>query len=92
MKEYTLADYLKESLKDPEFKKAWEESEPAYQLSRIVIQKRLAKKMSQKELAEKANTTQAVISRIENMSVNTSVGMLQKIAEALGVKLKIEFE
>ena len=38
---YTLEDDLAKRLKNPEFKKAWEESEPEYQLARQLIKKRL---------------------------------------------------
>lgn len=92
IREYTLQDHLKESLKDPDFRKAWEESEPAYQLSRALIQKRLEKNISQQELAKKAHTTQAVISRLEAMSVNPSIGLIQKVAAALNLKLTIQLK
>ena len=90
MKKYTFEQHLKESLKDPKFKKAWEESEAEYQISRALIAARLSKKISQRELAKKANTTQAVISRLESMSANPSIGLIQKIALALNLKLKIQ--
>lgn len=90
MKLYTLEDHLKHSLKNPKFKKAWEESEAEYQVSRALIAARLSKKISQRELAKKANTTQAVISRLESMSANPSIGLLQKVASALNLKLKIQ--
>lgn len=89
---YTFENHLKGSLKDPEFRKAWEESETEYQISRALIQKRLAKKMSQQDLAERAHTTQAVISRVEAMNSNPSLNLLKRLASALGVKLKIAFE
>ena len=89
---YTFEDHLSESLKSPEFKKAWEESELEYQISRALIAKRIKSKLSQKELAKKANTTQAVISRLENMSANPSIGLIKRIAQALDLHLKIQFE
>ncbi|MBI4038538.1 helix-turn-helix transcriptional regulator [Candidatus Daviesbacteria bacterium] len=92
MKVYTFQDHLKESLKNPEFKKAWEESEAEYQVSRVLITARIKRKISQKELAKRANTTQAVISRLEGMNANPSIGLLQKIAQALNLKVKIQFE
>ncbi|MBI2020733.1 helix-turn-helix transcriptional regulator [Candidatus Daviesbacteria bacterium] len=92
IKVYTLEDHLKESLKNPEFRKAWEESEAEYQVSRALIAARIKQKISQVELAKRANTTQAVISRLESMSANPSVGLLQKIAQALNLKIKIQFE
>ena len=92
MKIYTLQDDLKQRLKDPAFKKAWEESEAEYQVSRTIIAARIQRKISQQQLARQANTTQAVISRLENMTANPSVGLLQKIAQALNLKVKIQFE
>ena len=92
MKVYTFQQDLKKRLKDPAFKKAWEESEWEYQISRALIAKRIKSKLSQKDLAKKAHTTQAVISRLENMNGNPSLGFLQKIASALNLKLKIQFE
>ena len=89
---YTLEDHIKESLKNPEFKKEWEQSEAEYQVSRALIAARVNRKISQQELAKKANTTQAVISRLENMTANPSIGLLQKIAQALNLKVKIQFE
>jgi len=89
---YTLQDHIKESLKNPEFKKAWEQSEAEYQVSRALIAARINRKFTQQQLAKKANTTQAVISRLENMTANPSIGLLQKIAQALNLKFTIQFE
>lgn len=89
---YTFEEDLKKRLKNPQFRKAWKESEADALVARAVIEKRLAKKMSQRILARKAKTTQAVISRIEGMSGNPSIGLLQRIASAFGSHLKIAFE
>lgn len=89
---YTLEDDLRKRLKNPKFKKAWEDSELEYQLGRTLIERRLAKRLSQRDLAERAQTTQAVISRVESMNSNPSLNLLKRLASALGVKLKIAFE
>ncbi|HBC44906.1 MAG: Toxin-antitoxin system, antitoxin component, Xre family [Candidatus Collierbacteria bacterium GW2011_GWB1_45_35] len=81
--------YLSDSLKDPAFKKLWEKADPEYQLSRQIIKARLEAKMSQKDLAKKAHTTQAIISRLENSSFNPSLSFLKKIAIALNTPLHI---
>jgi len=91
-KVYTLEDHLKDSLKDPVFRKAWEESEVEYQVARQIIAERLRRKMTQGELAKKAKTTQAVISRIERMTENVSVELLKRIAGAFGSRVKVRFE
>lgn len=92
MKKYTFEQHLKESLKNPAFRKEWEDSEVEYQIGRALIARRLAKKISQRDLAKQANTTQAVISRVEAMNSNPSIGLLKRLASALGVKLKVGFE
>lgn len=89
---YTLEDHLKESLKDPAFRREWEASEVEYQLSRQIIAERLRRKMTQGQLALKAQTTQAVISRIERMTENVSVELLKRIAGAFGSRLHVSFE
>lgn len=89
---YTLQDHLKDSLKDAEFRKAWEASEVEYQLSRQIIAQRLRQKMTQTDLAKRAKTTQAVISRIERMTSSASLELLKRIAGAFGSHLKVSFE
>lgn len=81
--------YFKESLKDPEFKKIWDESRVERELSESIIKQRIEKKISQQELAKRANTTQAVISRLENTEFNPSIDLLKRIASGLGSKLSI---
>ena len=89
---YTFEDDLKERLKDPEFRKVWEETEPEFLLAKELIRKRLQKKMSQRQLAKKLKTSQAVISRIETMSANPSLSLLKRIAKALDVNLQVGFK
>lgn len=88
---YTLEDDLKKRLKNPKFKKEWDGSEPEYQLACRLIEARLKRKLSQRDLAKKVHTSQAVISRIEAMSGNPSLFLLKRIAQALGTNIKISF-
>ena len=89
---YTFEDHLKESLKDPEFKKVWEEAEPEYLLAKELIKKRREKKMSQRDLAKRLKTSQAVISRIETMTANPSLSLLKRIAKVLDTNLQVNFK
>lgn len=89
---YTFEEDLKGRLKNPKFKKAWEESEPEYLLAKKLIENRLKKKISQRALAKKVKTTQAVLSRIETMTANPSLSLLKRIASALDSKLVVRFE
>jgi len=89
---YTFDDHLKESLKDKNFREAWKKAEPEYLLAKTLIRKRLDKKMSQRELAKKVGTSQALISNIETMNANPSFKQLNKIARALDSKLHFSFK
>lgn len=82
-------DLVKEWEKDPKFRKAWAEIEPEYQLARQIIGARLAKKMSQEQLAKRAGTGQAVISRLEGGNAKPSFSLVKKIANALGTDITI---
>lgn len=86
---YTLQDDLQKRLKDPKFRQLWKESEVEYQLARKLIERRLIRKISQRDLAKKAKTTQAVISRVESMESNPSLSLLKKLAKALDSRLEI---
>ena len=47
--------------------------------------------MTQKDLSVRTGITQADISRIENGTRNPSLNMVKKLAQGLGMQLKLEF-
>lgn len=86
---YTFDDFLSDQLKDPKFRKEWEDSEADYQVSRQMIKARLEKKMSQRTLAKRAKTSQARISQLENMNGNPSMAFLKRVSSALDMKFQL---
>lgn len=84
-------DFLNEQLKDPEFRKEWEALEPEYTIKRAMIDARNAEGLTQKELSERSGIAQGDISKLENGNANPSIRTLQRLAAAMGKKLKIEF-
>jgi len=88
---FNVQEYLDEQLKDPGFKVEWEKLEPEYQLMREIIKARKEKHLNQKQLAAKADTTQAKISKIEAGLSNPTIQTMNKIATAFGKKLQIRF-
>lgn len=78
-------------LKNPEFKKEYDKLEEEYALIASLIQKRIEKRMSQEELAQKVGTKQSAIARLESGNYNPSFKFLRKVAVALDTKLKISF-
>ncbi len=85
-----LQKHIQESMADPEFQKAWRETEPEYELTRQIIALRLRKGLTQQELARRVGTTQSVIARIESGGQNLSIRTLTKIANELDADVKIE--
>jgi len=85
-------DYEKRLMKRKGFKKLAEKNEPKYQLVRSLIGARLKKGLSQKELARRIGTKQPVISRLENLTSMPSFTLLERISQALNVKLRIYFQ
>lgn len=57
-----------------------------------VYEARTTARLTQKQLAERVGTRQSVISRIEDADYDGhSLNLLQRIARALGLKLRVEF-
>jgi len=81
--------HLDESLKDEEFKKEWDNLELRYAVIKQLIKIRNSYNLSQAQLAEKLNTTQAVISRIENGTVNIGIDFIEKLARAFDKKVEL---
>ena len=83
--------YLQEQLKDPEFKKEWDDIQPEMDVIRAMIDARIEQNLTQKELAARTGIDQADISKLENGNGNPSIKTLQRLATAMDMSLKIEF-
>jgi len=53
-------------------------------LAEAIHNERVSQSLSMQSLAEKANTTPAVISRIENAQVSTGIDMIYRVFRTLG--------
>lgn len=84
--------YEKKLLKNKEFRRIAKESEPEYQLARSLISARIKSKLTQAEIAKRAKTNQASISRLETGSSKPSMSFLERVAAALGGRLMVRFE
>ena len=84
-------DYLQEQLKDPEFKKEWDDIQPEMDVIRAMIDTRIGQNLTQKQLAERTGIDQADISKLENGTRNPSLKLLKRLAKGMGMQLKIEF-
>ena len=85
-----IDELLDENLRDPEFAKAWEETEIEYQIKSMLIKARIEHNMTQKQLSEKTGIRQSNISRIEKGVCMPTIPTLCEIAKSYGKKIKIE--
>ena len=84
-------DYLNEQMKNPEFKEEYDALEPEFAIIQAIIDARKSSGITQKELSQKSGIAQGDISKLENGNANPSLKTLQRLASAMGKRLKIEF-
>lgn len=82
---------MKYFLQDPEIKKAYDDLEPDDQVKRALIELRIKAKETQKKLADKLDTKQAYISRVERGGVSPTVNYIARMADALNADAEIVF-
>jgi len=89
---YTHEELHRKWMKDPEYRRAYEDLEPEFQIARALIDARINKKMTQAEIAKKAGTKQPVISRLEGAQGSPSLSLIKRIAKALDARLIFRLE
>ena len=82
-------EHKKQLMKDPEFRKEYESLEPEYKLAAALIRLRLAKGLTQAQLATLLNTKQESIARLESGSSLPSLSTVKRVADALDADLEI---
>lgn len=80
---------VKEQLARPGVAREYYRLAPFYRLADQLILLRKKRGLTQQELAEKAQTTQAVVSRLENASVHCSLETAVRLAEALEAAVEV---
>ncbi len=84
-------EFLNEQLQDDEFRKDWEDIQPEMDVIRAMADARISQNLTQKELAERTGINQADISKLENGTRNPSLKLLKRLADGMGMTLKLEF-
>ena len=87
----TFDDMLNEQLKDIDFRKEYEDIQPEMDVIRAIIDARTAQNLTQKELSKRTGINQADISKLENGTRNPTVSLLKRLAEGMGMELRIQF-
>ena len=87
----TFDDILNEQLKDINFKKEYEDIQPEMDVIRAIVDAGTAQNLTQKELSKRTGINQADISKLENGTRNPTVSLLKRLAEGMGMELRIQF-
>ena len=87
----TLQQVKAEQMQVPVFAKEDAAIQPEMDVIRAIVEARTSQNLTQKELAERTGINQADISKLENGTRNPSVNLLKRLAEGMGMTLKIEF-
>ena len=82
-------EHKKQLMRDPEFREQYEALEPEYKLAAAVIRLRVARGLTQAQLADLLNTRQESIARLESGSSLPSLSTVRKVADALDADLEI---
>lgn len=84
-------DFLNEQLRDEDFKKEYDALEAEFSIIQALLDARKNSGLTQMDLAERTGIAQADISKLENGNANPSLKTLQRLAEGMGMRLKVEF-
>jgi ribosome-binding protein aMBF1 (putative translation factor) len=87
-----FSEYKQKKLQDSEFKKEYDALETEFDIIQAMIDARKQSGLTQKELAERTGINQADISKLENGTANPSIRTLRRLADGMGMKMKLVFE
>lgn len=93
-KRIALKDVLKRELRDPEFSFYYQREKAISEIAQLVRDARLRAGLTQAQLAEKSQSSQVVIARLESGTDDRvpSLDLLERIASALKARLLVRFE
>jgi len=87
-----IKDLHKKWLQDPKYRNEYDALEDEFTLASAMIEARTRAGLTQEQLAEKMETSQSAIARIESGRVIPSGNTLRRLARATGTRLRIKFE
>ena len=92
MKAIDFNRYLETQMRNPEFRKAYEELEDEYELAKQIIRFRIDRNLTQTQLARLVGTSQPAIARLESGNHrNLTLAFLFRIAKALDLRAELRF-
>jgi transcriptional regulator with XRE-family HTH domain len=87
-----IRDLHKKWMKDPEYRREYENLEEEFALASALIEARARAGLTQEELADRMETSQSAVARLESGRMIPSGRTLKRFAKATGTRLRISFE
>jgi transcriptional regulator with XRE-family HTH domain len=87
-----IKDLHSDWMKDPEYRQAYDALAAEFELARALIEARAKAGLTQEQLAERMDTSQSAVARMESGKVMPSGRTLERFARATGTRLRISFE
>ena len=87
-----VPDLHEKWMKQQDYRQAHEELAPEFALAHAVIEARVTAGLTQEQLAQRMDTTQSVIARLEGGRTRPSTQTLERLATATGTRLRISFD
>lgn len=85
----SFAEHKAQMMKDPDFKKAYDDLDLEFKLISAMIDQRNKKKITQKQLAQQIGTKQSAIARFETGNANPRLSFMKKLTRALDLQLTV---
>lgn len=86
-----LKDLIDKQMEDPEFKKAWEDLEPEYQILSCMLEACDNMGLQYSDLPKVTGIRKSTLDKIWNCTANPPLRTLKKLSRSLNADLKIEF-
>ncbi len=78
--------------RDPDYRSAYDDLDSEFSLARSLIEARVGAGLTQAQLADRMETTQSVVARLESGRGHPSTRTLETFARSTGTRLRISFE
>ena len=85
----TFKQFEKELLKDPANRKAYDDLEFEFSLTKSIIIARVKQGLTQRDLAKRVGIAQSVLARFEAGRANPTLAFFKKVVNGLGLKMAI---
>ena len=87
----SFEDFIERMKKEkPGFRETWDRMRPLRELTLKLTETRIARGMTQTELAEKAGLKQSALSRLENGRIPPNITTVLAVVKALGMRVTLE--